>query len=78
VIRAIRPTCRFAVGRRIAVRRRFFSTVARTDVELLCVPGDEMQALLRRRREVGRRREDDLSPDKNSSVARGNGAPRRR
>lgn len=28
---------------------RFFSTVARTDVEVLRVPGDEMQALLRRR-----------------------------
>jgi len=31
--------------------RRFFSTVARTDVELLRVPGEEMQALLRRRPE---------------------------
>jgi CRP-like cAMP-binding protein len=31
--------------------RRFFSTVARTDVELLRVPGDEMQALLQRRPE---------------------------
>ena len=31
--------------------RRFFSTVARTDVEVLRVPGDEMQALLRRRPE---------------------------
>jgi CRP-like cAMP-binding protein len=28
--------------------RRFFSTVARTEVELLRVPGEEMQALLRR------------------------------
>ena len=58
--------------------RRFFCTVARTDVELLRVPGGEMQALLRSRPEAGRRRDGDLSPDKNSSVARGNGAPRRR
>ncbi len=31
--------------------RRFFSTVARTDVEVLRVPGDDMQALLKRRPE---------------------------
>jgi CRP-like cAMP-binding protein len=37
----------------MAERTRRFSTVARTDVELLRVPGDEMQALLRRRPEGG-------------------------
>ena len=35
----------------LAKRSRRFSTVARTGVELLRVPGDEMQALLRRRPE---------------------------
>lgn len=51
LLHMLRPGEWFGTLDWLAERSRRFSTVARTDVELLRVPGDEMQALLRRRPE---------------------------
>jgi CRP/FNR family cyclic AMP-dependent transcriptional regulator len=51
LLHMLRPGEWFGTLDWLAERSRRFSTVARTDVELLRVPGDEMHALLRRRPE---------------------------